>query len=244
MRLVEVVVLMGAHCISPVEHTQTQMTTDAGKVQCAVVIEKDTEKRTLKVTPETMSGDPRVIAAIARFDAKAAATRIVPAFAPAGSPTTVIKPPPPLAADTTRPLPETAVQQQPAESETPPALASAGSETTTGNIETAGQDAVASAAQPAATPEAAKPATRKVVTLAQAEPAPKPARQPRAEKAKPEKKQVASAQDNAKTTSQCKGSAVPRWYKTADGHRKYRCVRPEPAGARPPSGSKPPAQLY
>ena len=42
MRLIEVVMLVGAHCVSPVEHSQ--MMTDAAKVQCAVVIEKDTDR--------------------------------------------------------------------------------------------------------------------------------------------------------------------------------------------------------
>ena len=86
MRLVEVVMLMGAHCVSPVEHSQ--MMTDAAKVQCAVVIEKDTDKGTLTVTPPEAAGDPQVAAAVARFDAAASSTRIVPARAPAGSPIT------------------------------------------------------------------------------------------------------------------------------------------------------------
>ena len=65
MRLVEVVMLMGAHCVSPVEHTQ--MMTDAAKGQCAVVIEKDTDTGTMIVTPGGAASDPQVIAAIERF---------------------------------------------------------------------------------------------------------------------------------------------------------------------------------
>lgn len=99
MKLVEVVMLVGAHCVSPVEHSH--MMTDAAKVQCAVVIEKDTDKGTLSVTPPGAAADPQVAAALTRFDAApvtTAGTRIVPARAPAGSAATEIKPPPANAA--------------------------------------------------------------------------------------------------------------------------------------------------
>ena len=97
MRLVEVVMLMGAHCVSPVEHSH--MMTEATKVQCAVVIEKNTDSGTVTVTPQDAARDPQVTAAMARFSAapvdavNADVTRIVPAWAPAGSPPTEVKPP-------------------------------------------------------------------------------------------------------------------------------------------------------
>jgi len=90
MRLVEVVMLMGAHCVSPVEHSA--LVTEAGKVQCAVVIEKDTDRGTMTVTPGGAASDPQVMAAIERFRTApvdpltGGGTKIVPAWAPAGSP--------------------------------------------------------------------------------------------------------------------------------------------------------------
>lgn len=217
MRLVEVVVLMGAHCISPVEHTPSM--TEAGKVQCAIVIEKDTDKGTVKVTPQTAAADPKVVAAIAHFDTTASGTKIVPAFAPAGSPTTEIKPPPATetAADAAAQLPAVSADAQAGESaaaEAPVAVAE--------DPKPAADEATSST-----------PATRKVVKPAQAEPQPKAVAKP-VEKAPPARKQV-MADATPKQTSQCKGSAVAKWYKTADGHRKFRCVRPVPTSDQPPS---------
>ncbi len=229
MRLVEVVVLMGAHCISPVEQAPTQMTTDVGKVQCAVVIEKDTERGTLKVTPQTMIADPRVVAAIARVDAKAGATKIVPAFAPAGSPPTEIKPPPPFTADGGALLPDTGTQQ-PDAGEVKSASATVAEQPLSGAAEETKVES------PAAPVVETKPVARKVVTLAPADQKPGASNAARAQKAGPPKKQQAAATDApAGQSSQCKGSAVAKWYKTADGHRKYRCVRPVPTSDTPPS---------
>lgn len=115
MKLVEVVMLVGAHCVSPVE--QSQMMTDATKVQCAVVIEKDTEKGTLTVTPPDAAADPLVAAAVARFGAAPVdpfsngGTRIVPAWAPAGAPPVEVKVP---EAPVTIPAPVTTAVPPPA----------------------------------------------------------------------------------------------------------------------------------
>jgi len=203
MRLVEVVMLMGAHCVSPVEHTP--MMTDATKVQCAVVIEKDTERGTLTVTPQDALRDPQVVAAVERFrlapadSAKGGGTKIVPAWAPAGSAPVEIK------------LPEAKAAPAPI---APPAVDLAGA-------------AAAAAAEPPAEPsvepqaERSRPAPaaeRKVATLS-----PPPQKRPPA-KAKEAKKQPAAVA--AKEKSQCKGEAVAKWYRTADGKRKYRCVKP------------------
>lgn len=108
MRLIEVVVLMGAHCVSPVQHTPSM--TEAGKVQCAVMVEKDTESGNLKVTPETAAQDPRVTEAIRKLEAEAAGspipsgTTIVPVGAPPG---------------TGQPQPVPAVKQAPPKAEAP-----------------------------------------------------------------------------------------------------------------------------
>ena len=196
MRLVEVVMLMGAHCVSPVEHSQ--MMTDAAKVQCAVVIEKDTERGTMTVTPEAAAQDPQVAAAVARFRAapvdaaNGAGSRIVPAWAPAGSPTTEIKRP----AAGSQPLPEPVA---PAFDEPAPA-----------------QDTPAPAAVTDVPP--AKAETKVAVTTP---PPPKRAPARLAERKKPAKVQVAAAKP-----AQCKGGATARWHTTSDGRKKYRCVKP------------------
>jgi hypothetical protein len=77
MKLIEVVVLTGAHCISPVQHTGAA--TEVAKVECAVVIEKDTQSGTLRIVPAGASSKPEVVAVLKRLDGE---TRIEPAFAP------------------------------------------------------------------------------------------------------------------------------------------------------------------
>lgn len=88
MKLIEVVVLMGAHCISPVQSSEAA--TDVAKVQCAVVIEKDTDAGTIRIVPAGASREPQVAAVLERLDgdspaAAASGTTIQPAFAPPGS---------------------------------------------------------------------------------------------------------------------------------------------------------------
>lgn len=156
MRLIEVVVLMGAHCVSPVAHTQSM--TEAGKVQCAVVVQKDTENGAVIVTPEEARQEPRVAEVVARFNAMAAdsaGARIVPAWAPAGEP--------------------------------------------------------ASATKPAKTPN---PSTTESI----------PATSPISKQESPAK--TAETVPPPQGKSQCKGTAVAKWYRNAEGRRKYRCVTP------------------
>ena len=73
MKVIEVVVLLGAHCISPVENTAA--VTEVGKVQCAVVIEKDTAAGTFRIIPAGASSTPEVAAVIERLDGQRTATR-------------------------------------------------------------------------------------------------------------------------------------------------------------------------
>ena len=203
MKLVEVLMLMGAHCVSPLE--QTQMTTDATKVQCAVVIEKDTDNGTLTVNPREAVADPLVAAAVARFAAapvnpfSRGGTRIVPARAPAGAPPVALKvvPATPAAVAPSTPPPE---------------------------IE----------ASVAAKAEAA----REVAVLAPAKPQ-RPTGTPAPATKQPAKAKAPDAKSpDAKQKGKCKGAAMAKWYTAANGHRKYRCVRPEPAGYSTPD------QLY
>jgi hypothetical protein len=231
MRLVEVVMLMGAHCVSPVEHTQ--MMTDAAKVQCAVVIEKDTDTGTMTVTPGGAANDPQVVAAIERFRVApvdpltGGGTKIVPAWAPAGTPPVEIKPPAVKASAMPEPIVPPTDERSiatPGPAPTPPAPAPAA----TAASPVAADPAPARAA--AATKPAA-PRETKVATLAPP-PQKRQAAKPAPAKVAPATRQPAAAKQSA----QCKGTAVAKWYKSGDGHRKYRCVKPTGDGA--------PAQLY
>lgn len=209
MRLVEVVVLMGAHCISPVEHSQ--LMTEAAKVQCAVVVEKDTDRGTLRVTPETASADPRVAAAVAHLTGVAQrGARIVPAGAPP--------------ATATLQLPRAASTAAPAQ----PAIAPP----TDDRVQADGE--IATPEVPTAPDGVAEPATQKVVA---APPAEKAENKPRGDKSQAQKAPapVKLAEAQPKQGGHCKGAAVPKWYKTPDGHRKYRCVRPVPTSDTPPA---------
>lgn len=108
MKLIAVVVLMGAHCISPVEQTGTA--TEAAKVQCAVVIEKDTQAGTLRIVPAGASREPEVVAVLNRLDTAAPAPAIAPVAGPPISTavTPVIAPPPALV-----PAPQPSVAEAP-----------------------------------------------------------------------------------------------------------------------------------
>ena len=83
MKIVAIVLLMSAQCVSPVQ--QSQGITEAAKVQCAALVETDADTGSWKITPEAAAADQRVLAAIARLKAQAAAAReptVVPVAAP------------------------------------------------------------------------------------------------------------------------------------------------------------------
>ena len=69
MKLVEVVFLIGSHCVSPIQHTVP--VTEVFKVQCAVVVERDTLANSVVITPDTESANPLVIAAVERLQSAA-----------------------------------------------------------------------------------------------------------------------------------------------------------------------------
>ena len=218
MRLVEVVMLMGAHCVSPVEHTP--MMTDATKVQCAVVIEKDTDSGAMSVTPREAERDPQVAAAMERFRLApvdgVGGTTIVPAWAPAGAPTTEVKLPPPKAP----PRGEMAV--------VPEAAAPSPADDTAALL---GRPPAANATAEGAKAKDVPAPEQKIATLSPPPRKPAPARAAAA----PAKKAPTKIQ-KARQSSQCKGTAVARWYTTSDGRKKYRCVKP--------GSDRTPAQLY
>lgn len=210
MRLVEVVMLMGAHCVSPVEHSQ--MMTDAAKVQCAVVIEKDTDKGTMTVTPAQAAGDPQVMAAVERFKQSPAdgltsgGTKIVPAWAPAGSPPVEIK----------APTAKVTVAPEPI-APPPEAVGSTAADATdTSATDQPPQADAKTVAQPKA-----EPPPKQVASLATP-----PQKRSAAKAAAPRKPARATPAAAPKSAASCKGAAVAKWYKTADGKRKYRCVKP------------------
>ncbi len=177
MKLIEVVVLLGAHCISPVQ--QADAVTEVGKVQCAVMVEQDTATGRVLVTPPEAAARPEVAEVLNRIAAGSAAgpapdTMIEPAWAPPASQRNA-----PQAKPLSGFKPETAA--------TAPAL---------------------SAEQEAEAPVVAKPD-------------PAPVKKPAAEK----KKATAKTKSAKRSANQCKGSASPQWYTTAEGKKKYRCVR-------------------
>lgn len=64
MKLIEVVILVGSQCLSPLEAGPG--ITAASKVQCAVLIRQDPETEAVELVPRTAATDPEVIAILAR----------------------------------------------------------------------------------------------------------------------------------------------------------------------------------
>ncbi len=184
MKLIEVVVLMGAHCISPVQNTEA--ITEAAKVQCAVVVEKDAEEKTVRVIPAGASTHPQVVAVIERFNADlGAGSRIEPAFAPPGN----------VPVKRARPL----AGAMPAQEEEPAGGAA----------------------------ETVAPQRDAAVEEEKAGPAEKPNKPAALRKAQSKTSGEQKTKTADKRNSECRGSAVPKWYTTPEGRKKYRCVRPD-----------------
>jgi hypothetical protein len=66
MTLIEVVILAGAQCLSPVQ--EARGTTEAGKVPCAVLIRMDQQTGDVEFTPPAAATDPQVIAMLIQPD--------------------------------------------------------------------------------------------------------------------------------------------------------------------------------
>lgn len=73
MNLVEVVILLGAQCLSPME--QGPGLTVVGKVPCAVLIRQDPQTAAIEIVPRSAATDPAVIAMLV----KPAATPVIKA---------------------------------------------------------------------------------------------------------------------------------------------------------------------
>lgn len=155
MKLIEIVVLLGAQCISPVQHSAA--TTEVQKVQCAVVIERDTAAGTVRIVPAGASTRPEVVAVLDRLDDDKA-QQIAPTAAPPPDPTARTQAVAAAPAPAIAPPPEqvTAAAEEPQPDPAPAA-------------ET--QAATKPEAAPAARPEP-KPAVRQTAEEAGEEPAP------------------------------------------------------------------------
>jgi hypothetical protein len=221
MKLIEVVVLMGAQCISPVQHSQA--VTEAAKVECAVVVEKDTDAGTVKVLPPSEADNPKVVAVLQRFKTEnvAARMRIEPASAPPA-------------------LQQASTPRKPLE------LAAPIAPPETAAADTAETDAIAEPAAPVATADAVesdaveaapeKPVKRATKSVAAAKTSDAKHSPPKAKVVRsPQKQPQKTAQ---KAASQCAASAVQKWYSAGDGRKKYRCVRPGKEADAKPTASK------
>lgn len=81
MKLVEVVILVGSHCLSPMESGAGL--TEVGKVPCAVLIRQDPQTSDVEIIPSSAATDPDVIAMLVkpRPEEPSAPPTIVPAAA-------------------------------------------------------------------------------------------------------------------------------------------------------------------
>ena len=199
MKLVEVVILVGTHCVSPVQNTT--LATEANKVSCAVVVERDTVAGTLQVTPRT-GGGPLVQAAVGRLMATAISlpaapdTRAVAGLTPAR---------PPQAPMTTEPM------------AAPP---SQGGFAAAARKHEPTAPRVPAMAMQAALPKLLSSAVTAVE--ASVEPAPPPGKFVETPEGDGPSKPKAAATQHA---DQCRGSTKPVWYTNKEGRRKYRCLR-------------------
>ena len=197
MKLIEVVILTGMQCISPVQHKE--IATEATKVWCAVVVEKDTVAGLTKVTPPSEADNPAVRLVLQQFE-------------------TVGKPASGSARLSVEP--EQALTQQ------RPSLLVPDAPEPAGRVEVQAEAAVPRPIpRPAlAEAEGAGPPEDQVETPAAVEEVATP--EPTASKpaAKLKKKSVKKTKVK-KQSGQCSGSTQPVWYTNKDGKRKYRCRR-------------------
>ncbi len=85
MKLVQIVLLFGANCVSPVEHAEGL--SDAAKVPCAIIVHRDTETNAVTTEPPGLAAAPEVVALLGN----------VPSAAP--KPRPALSRPPPRSTD-------------------------------------------------------------------------------------------------------------------------------------------------
>lgn len=76
MTLIEVVILAGAQCLSPIR--EAGPATEVNKVPCAVVIRMDQETGAVQFAPPAAATDPRVIAMLVQPEREAVAAAAAP----------------------------------------------------------------------------------------------------------------------------------------------------------------------
>lgn len=100
MKLIEVVILAGSHCLSPLQSGDGL--TEAGKVPCAVLIRQDPETQAVQIIPRGAATDPQVIALLMKSAAS-------PASSPPQQAKQEMSPSPPVPADLPMPRPRPVV---------------------------------------------------------------------------------------------------------------------------------------
>lgn len=219
MKIVEIIVLMGTQCISPIQHTPSM--TEVSKVQCAVVIEKDSVSNTVEVSPPAAVNHPTVSEAMARLSKQAmpATTaapasqpfRIVPAAVARRAAEAQFLPSKPLEPDR---IPDAGMEiAPPSPIGLPAAMPPAGAEVA--SLQAGPQEIEAAAAEPDAEPKVA-------ITT------PKPKKTATARKARNTTSKTAT-----KLPGRCTGTARAQWYTNKDGQKRYRCVKGSAAAAKP-----------
>ncbi len=62
MKLVQIVLLFGSHCVSPMEHMEGL--SEVGKVPCAIIVHRDTETNAVTTEPPGLAAAPEVVAVL------------------------------------------------------------------------------------------------------------------------------------------------------------------------------------
>ncbi|MFN4143668.1 hypothetical protein [Aestuariivirga sp.] len=81
MRLIEIVILAGAQCMSPIESAEGL--TQVSKVPCAVLVRQDPETSAVEIVPRSASTDPDVIAMLLQPRAPGTEVAAAPTIEPA-----------------------------------------------------------------------------------------------------------------------------------------------------------------
>ena len=201
MKLVEVVILTGMQCISPVQNTS--QATVAAKVWCAVVVEKDTVANAVVITPQAQADHPAVQVVLRRLNpAPPAQIQSAPLTS---QPTDVISERRP-----SMPVPDAGAPADRLQQQAQPEAITA---------KPMPRPAIAADEPTDMPPPETESETGSTASL---DPAPAP--EPQAKQL--ESKKAASPKPSVKKRSgQCTGPARPVWYTNKDGRRKYRCRR-------------------
>lgn len=228
MKLIEVIILTGVHCASPVQHTP--QATEAGKVWCAVIVEADSVTKIAEVTPPEEARNPLVVAALKRLDATVAmppAPEPPPVDLDAIAAQVAAIPgsasPPPLDQPEEVPRLTAAPPAISPEVETPdsasadPATAEGEPQPASSQPELPEPEATAPEADPAADAADQQPGTE--TAAVEEEP---PAPRTKARTAKPKKKKASTK----RRSDVCGKTRQAVWYTNKDGKRKYRCRKP------------------